>query len=164
MRVLNITQHVPPDELEQRYRQAHDPVEKIHWQIIWLHTQGRSVKEIAEITTYSTIWIYAILHRYDEHGPDEVGDRRHQNPGKKPLASPEIRDKLAKALEGAAPDGGLWTSKKVAAWLAQELGVDHVHIPRGWELLRALGYRPYAPRPQHAKADRNKQEEWKKTD
>ena len=162
MRKLHIPQHLSVDDLEQRYRQAHDPVERSQWQISWLYAQGHPVKTIAQMTSYSTIWIYEILHRYDEHGPDGVGDRRHQNPGQSPLVPPNVREKLAQALDGPAPDGGLWTSKKVAAWLEQELDVEHIHIPRAWELLRQLGYRPDAPRPRHQKADLAEQEAWKK--
>ena len=162
MKRLQITQHLSVDDLKQRHREAHDPVERSHWQIILLHTQGHPVKTIAEVTTYSTIWIYEILHRYDAQGPAGVGDRRHQNPGQPPLVPPDVREKLAAALDGPAPDGGLWTSKKVAAWLAQELGVDHIHPARGWELLRQLGYRSYVPRPRHRKADPEEQDAWKK--
>ncbi|NJP04365.1 MAG: helix-turn-helix domain-containing protein [Chloroflexaceae bacterium] len=151
------------DELEQCYRTAPDTVSQSQWQIIWLYARGFSVKHIAEVTGYCTNWIYQILRRYDHDGPDGVGDRRYQNPGQPPLVPPDIRAKLEQALDGPAPDGGIWTFKTVAAWLEQELGLDHVHIPRGWELLRQLGYRPYVPRPQHRKADPDEQMERKKT-
>lgn len=161
MRRLHITPHLSVEELEQRYRQAHDPVERSHWQIIWLQAQGNAVKTIAQMTSYSTTWIYTILRRYDAHGPAGVGDRRHQNPGQPPLVPPDVRAELAALLDGPAPDGGLWTSAKVAAWLTQRLGRPF-HPQRGWELLRALGYRSYAPRPRHRKADPAQQEQWKK--
>jgi transposase len=135
------------DELEQRYRQARDPVERSHWQIIWLHAQGHPGTTIAQVTGYSTVWISRILHRYDQHGPDGVGDRRHQNPGQPPLVPPEVRAKLAQLLDSPAPNGGRWTGVQVARWLQQELGVEHVHPPRGCELLRQLGYRSDAARP-----------------
>jgi transposase len=91
-----------------------------------------------------------------------VGDQRHQNPGQPPLAPPDVREKLAAALDGSAPDGGLWTSKKVAAWLAKELGVEHIHTARRWELMHQLGYRSYVLRPRHRKADPAEQDAWKK--
>jgi len=162
MRTMKITQHLSVAELEQRYRQAHDPVERSHWHIIWLHAQGYPVRTIMAVTSYSQNWVYTILHRYDTLGPDGVGDGRHNNPGHTPLVPPEVREKLRQMLDGPAPDGGIWTSKKVAAWLEQELGVEHIHIPRAWELLRSLGYRSSAPRPRHAKADPAVQAEWKK--
>jgi transposase len=162
MRILHITQHLSVDELEHHYRTTDDSVTRSHWQIIWLHALGKTALAIAAVTGYSTTWIYEILHRYDTDGPDGVGDRRHQNPGQSPLVPPHIRKKLADALQGPAPDGGLWTSKKVAAWLEQELGVEHVHMPRGWELLRQLGYRSYVPRPCHRNADPAEQDARKK--
>jgi len=36
------------------------------------------------------------------------------------------------SLEGAADDGGLWTSAKVAAFIARELGLERVAVQRGW--------------------------------
>ena len=38
---IQIAQHLPIEELEQRYRQAKDGVERSHYQIIWLLAQGR---------------------------------------------------------------------------------------------------------------------------
>jgi len=46
------------DELEARYRQAIDPVEACHYQIIWLLAQGRPTDEVAVVTGYSRSWIY----------------------------------------------------------------------------------------------------------
>lgn len=162
MRQLHITQHLSVEELEQRQRQTDDPIERAHWHVIWLHAQGHQIKTISQMTPYSSNWISTILHRYDKDGTDGVGDRRHQNPGQAPLVPPDVRKKLAAALDDPAPDGGLWTSKKVASWLAQELGVEHIHTPRGWELLRQLGYRSSVPRPRHRKADPEAQAAWKK--
>jgi transposase len=162
MRTLKLTMHLSVDDLYHRYRDATDPVARSHWHILWLVAQGRPGKEVAHLTGYSDTWVYAIVRRYNADGPDAVGDQRHQNPGKAPMVPPEVLQELDDLLDGPAPDGGLWTSKKVAAWVAQRLGLDHVHIGRGWELLRQLGYRSYAPRPRHQKADPAEQAAWKK--
>jgi transposase len=162
MRQLPITHHLSVDDLKQRHRGAHDPVERSHGQMILLHAQGHPVKTMSQLTTYSPTWMYEILHRYDAHGPKGVGDRRHQNPGQVPLVPPDVREKLAAALDGPAPDGGFWTSKNVAAWLAQALGGEPIPTPRGWELLQQLGYRAYVPRPQHRRSDPEAQAAWKK--
>lgn len=161
MKRLKLMDHLTTDELETRYRQANDPVARSHWQILWLLRQGRPPAEVAEITSYSTIWVYTIARRYNAEGPDQVGDRRHHNPGHPALLSAELRAELEQALEGPAPDGGLWTGPKVARWMSDKLG-RQVHAPRGWELLRQLDYRSYVPRPRHAKADVQAQETFKK--
>ncbi len=38
---------------EKRYRQAKDPLERSHYQVIWLLASGRSSREVSEITGYS---------------------------------------------------------------------------------------------------------------
>lgn len=161
MKRLKLTEHLMVDELEQRYRQASDPVARSHWQIIWLLRQGRLSAEVADVTGYSTTWIYAIVRRYNRDGPNALGDRRHHNPGKSALLSPALRAELDQALAGPAPDGGLWTGPKVARWMSDKLG-RQVRPVRGWELLQQLGYRSYVPRPRHLKADPDAQETFKK--
>ena len=161
MRRLKLIDHLTVEELGQRYRQAADPVARSHWQMLWLLSQGRSPTEIAQVCGYSLTWLYAIVRRYNADGPDHVGDRRHHNPGQAPLLSPALRAELDKALESPAPDGGVSTGPKVAAWMSTKLA-RKVHAPRGWEVLRQLGYRSYVPRPRHIKADTEAQEQFKK--
>jgi transposase len=159
MRRLKLADHLTVDELERRYRQASDPVERSQWQILWLLGQGRPTSEVADITSYSTTWLYESVHRYNAEGASGVGDRRHLNPGQAPLLPAALRAELEQALDGVAPDGGIWTGPKVAAWMSTKLG-RKVHAPRGWEVLQQLGYRSYLPR--HAKADAEAQETFKK--
>lgn len=161
MKRLKLADHLTLDQLEQRYRQATEPVARSHWQILWLLLQGRSTAEVAAVTSYTTTWIYAIVRRYNQQGVDALGDRRHTNPGRAALLSKDQRAELDQALDGPAPDGGLWTGPKVARWMSDKLGRT-VHPARGWELLQLLGYRSYVPRPRHAKADPDAQEEFKK--
>jgi transposase len=150
-----------PDQLEQRYRQAADPVARSQWQIIWLLAQGQSTEQVVQNTGYSKNWISIIAQRYNTDGPDGIGDRRHTNPGAASLLSTEQLAELETLLDGCAPDGGLWTGPKIAKWMADKLG-RKVHVQRGWELLQRLNYRSYVPRPQHAKADPAAQETFQK--
>lgn len=161
MRRLKLANHLTADELEQRYRKATDPVERSHWQMVWLLRQGRPTTEVAEVTGYSTTWLYAIVRRYNAEGPAGLGDRRHHNPGQAPLLDAALRADLEQALDGPAPDGGLWSGPKVARWMSAKLG-RKIHAPRGWELLQQLGYRSYVPRPRHAKASPEAQATFKK--
>jgi transposase len=138
MRRLQLTPHLRLAELEARYRQATDPIARSHWHILWLLAQGQPVQEVVRNTGYSATWIYTIAHRYNAAGPAGVGDRRHANPGGRPLLSPEQRAELAQALDRPPPGGGIWTSRKVAEWMAARLGRE-VHVARGWEMLKRLG-------------------------
>ena len=50
---ITIAPHLTEEELCQRYRQSKEVTERTHYQIIWLLTQGKKTKEVAEITGYS---------------------------------------------------------------------------------------------------------------
>jgi transposase len=155
---LEIAGHLPGAELERRYRRATDPVARSQWQMLWLLAGGQSTAAVAKHTGYSQRWIREIAHRYAQAGPAGMGDRRHGNPGAKRLLTAEQEAELDGLLEGPAPDGGLWTGRKVAAWMGDRLG-HPVHPPRGWELLRR--FTPGRPRPRHAQADAAAQEAFK---
>lgn len=49
------------------------------------------------------------------------------------------------------PDGGLWTGRKVAAWVSKETKTCVSHVT-GWHYLRRLGFTIQVPRPSHAQA------------
>lgn len=162
-RRLVLPDHLPRAELERRYRSAHDPVARSHWQILWLLVRGDRTADVADVTGYSTTWVREVAKRYREGGPDALGDRRHGNPGRsdRALLTPALRDALRQSLGGPAPDGGIWTGPKVAQWLSERLGRP-VRSQRGWEALRTLGFTPQRPRPRATRADPVAQEAFKK--
>jgi len=143
--------HLSPAELGQRYRAARCPVERSHLQIVWLLSLGRSEREVAQVTGYGRRWVGEVARRYDEGGPDGLGDRRRGNAGARPLLGAEDEAALRAALAEPPADGGLWTGPKVATWMAARLGRE-VRPQRGWDYLKKLGYSAQRPRPRHAKA------------
>lgn len=82
---ISIESHLSLTELEQRYRQAKDPVDRSHYQIIWLLASGRSSQEVSEITGYSRSWIYELVWGYNRIGPESLGDKRHEHLGAETL-------------------------------------------------------------------------------
>ena len=118
---LKLRKHVETEELERRYRDAHDPVERSHYQIIWLLSRGRLTREVAEVTGYTAPWIREIARRYNEEGEEGLGDRRHNNPGggKRALLTGEQKAELGRALQTPPDDGGMWSSRKVAEWIEE---------------------------------------------
>ena len=97
-------------------------------------------------------WVQQVARRYNQHGPAGLGDRRRRTPGAAPLLDAAGQEARRGALAGAAPDGGLWSGPKVAAWIAAKLGRT-VSERVGWEDLRRVRYRPQVPRPTHAEAE-----------
>ena len=68
------------------------------------------------------------------------------------VLTPEVLELLRERLKAPPDDGGVWTSRKVAAVMASALGVGSVAEQRGWEALRAIGWTIQRPRPRHARA------------
>jgi transposase len=159
-RRMAIAPHLTIADLEQRYRQAGDPVARSQWQILWLLAGGLPTAEGARVTGYSVRWVQEIARRY-RAGPAAIGDRRHSNPGAAPLLNGEQQEQLRAALAGPTPDGGVWTCRQVAAWIGERIGRP-VDPARGWEWMRRLGFTPQRPRPRETRADPVAQEAFKK--
>jgi transposase len=161
---LVLSPHASTEELEHRYRKARDPVERSHYQIVWLLSEGKTTREVCEVTGYSPGWVRQIARRYNERGVEGLGDRRHGNPGAKEraLLDEAGEAELLEALQGPPPGGGMWSGPKVARWIAQRNGLEQVHVQRGFEYLRKVRYSPQVPRPSNASADTFEQEAFRK--
>lgn len=160
---LHLMEHFSPEELYRRYRSSKDVVERAHWQIIWLKSQGRTTSEIRRATGYSAYWIRTLIRRYNDGGAEALRDRRREHPGAAPMLSAAEQATLERLLErGRAPDGGPWTGPKVARWIEQATGRSHVHNQRGWDYLVRLGFSAQTPRPRHAGASVEEQAAFKK--
>jgi transposase len=163
---INLEPHLDSKELENRYRKAHDPVERSHYQILWLISEGKTTTEVMEVTGYSRGWIQQLARRYNSDGPQALGDRRHLNPGAKEraLLSAAQQEELREALMKPPPDGGMWNSPKVGEWIERRTGkVVSNKKQRGWEYLKRLSHSPKIPRPHHKKANKPEQEAFKKS-
>jgi hypothetical protein len=105
-----------------------------------------------------------LLARYNAGGPQALGDLRRRNGTSPTILRPDLLEKLKDRLREPPPDGGLWTSPKVARWMAGELGLAQVLPQRGWEALQAIGWSGQKPRPRHpASATPEEREAFKKT-
>ncbi|OLC62523.1 MAG: hypothetical protein AUH89_01185 [Ktedonobacter sp. 13_1_40CM_4_52_4] len=158
---VSIAPHLSVDDLEYRYRKASDPVERSHIQIVWLLAQGKRVGEVSLVTGYCANWIRQVARRYNREGAQGLGDQRHHNPGATPFLSLDQQKRLRDKLEQAAPDGGLWTGQKVALWMSEQTE-RKIHPQRGWDYLKRVGFSLQIPRPRHHKAEKDRQEAFKR--
>ena len=150
--MARIVDHLPLAELEARYRAARDATEARHTHAIWLLAQGRTFVDVAEVLAFAPRWVEELAARYNALGPEALGDQRRRNGRAASLLRAEVLAALAERLRIPPADGGLWSGAKVAAWMAQHLGLERVHPQRGWEALKRIGWSVQAPRPRHPRA------------
>jgi transposase len=165
-KTIKLESHLTSEELENRYRKAHDPVLRSHYQILWLISESKSTTQVMEVTGYSRGWIQQLARRYNEGGPEALGDRRHGNPGARDraLLSEDQQEELRETLKKPPPDGGMWNSRKVGEWIERRSGKALRRKKQsGWEYMKRLGQSPKVPRPHHLKADEHEQEAFKKS-
>src|SRR3954466_6882654 len=162
--MARVAGHLSVDDLEAGFRSARDPTAARHFQVIWLLARGHTIADVAAVTSFVPRWIEQLLARYNAKGPDALGDLRRRNGGVPSVLRPALLERLRARLEAPPPDGGLWSSRKVAAWMASELGLAAVVPQRGWEALKAIDWSVQKPRPRHpASATPEEREAFKKS-
>lgn len=147
-----INAHLSTVELEGRYETAGDPIAKSHFHALWLLSSGYDIDEVAEVLSFSTRWVRILIKRYNEGGPDRLGDQRVNNGTEPTILTAAALAALKERIETAPDDGGLWTGPKIARWLAKFHDMKSVHDQRGWDALIAIEYSIQKPRPRHPEA------------
>src|SRR3954447_22652187 len=147
--MAHVADHLSVSALEQQYRSCTDVTAARHLQTIWLLAKGHASAEVAATVSFARRWVERLLARYNAHGPQALGDLRRRNGTSPSVLRPDLLDKLKARVREPPPDGGLWTSPKVAAWMAGELGLAAVLPQRGWEALKAINWSVQKPRPRH---------------
>ena len=162
-RRTELAAHLTSDELKMRYRTCRNAKEARRWQALWQLSLGQSITQAAALTGFHRNWVRTLLQRYNADGPDALGDQHAHNPGGRQAALTAVQhQELDAALDQPAPDGGLWTGPKVAAWIAAKTG-RQIHPQLGWVYLRKLGFTLRRPRPKHLDAaSEEEQQAWKK--
>jgi transposase len=150
--MARVAGHLGLEELRSGYRTSDDATLARHYQVIWLLARGRTCAEVAGLTGLAPRWVEQLLARYNAFGAGSLGDRRRGNGAPATVLTPALLEKLRGRLKTPPNDGGVWTAKKVAAFMAAELGRERIAEQRGWEALRAIDWTIQRPRPRHARA------------
>ena len=123
-----------------RFVGCEDATASRYFQVIWLLARGHTISQVLGTTAYGERWIEQLL------------DLRRRNGAPATILKPDLLAKLRLRLDDPPPDGGLWSSRKVAAWMAGELNLTSVAPQRGWEALKAIGWSIQKPRPKNPKS------------
>src|SRR4051812_18075630 len=121
--MARVAGHLSVEDLEAGFRSARNPTAVRHFQVIWLLARGHTIADVAAVTSFGPRWIEQLLARYNAKGPEALGDLRRRNGSAPSVLRPALLERLRARLEAPPPDGGLWSSRKVAAWMAGELGL-----------------------------------------
>src|SRR3954452_12499187 len=102
MAALAVAGHLSAAELGRLYRAARDRVARGHLQVVWLLVQGRSRGEVARVMGLSGCWVGEIVRRYNEAGPDGLGDPAPRDRRRRAIAGPRGRGGATGRAGGAA--------------------------------------------------------------
>src|SRR4051812_16307337 len=112
--MAHVADHLSIENLERRYRACEDACSARHYQTIWLLAQGHTVPEVSALTSFAPRWIEGRRARYNALGPRALGGRRPNNGTLPSGLKPEFLEKLKFRRKEPPPDGGIWSSRKVA--------------------------------------------------
>src|ERR1700730_2752303 len=121
--MATVCAHLSVEELEERYGRCQDATASRHFQVIWLLARGHAVSQVSTTTAFGKRWIEQLLARYNAEGPEALGDLRCRNGATATILKPGLLDKLRLRLREPPADGGLWSSRKVAALVGGGTGV-----------------------------------------
>jgi transposase len=150
--MAHVADHLSLEELERGYRDCEDACSARHYQTIWLLAQGHTISEVSGLTSFAPRWIEELQARYNALGPSSLGDLRRNNGTRPSVLKPELLAQLKARLKQPPMDGGVWTSRKVANWMAAQLGLEKLAPQRGWEALQAINWSIQSPRPSNPKS------------
>lgn len=159
---IQLKPHLTTEELLARYRSCQKPQEKVRWRALYLISKGMVAADAARRTGRASSWITALARRYNREGASAVVHQHATRPSHRAKVDAKLGKELDKALRTPAPDGGLWTAPKVAAWITDKTGQE-VHQTTGWRAMRRLGFSLQVPRPANKRrASAEEQLEFKK--
>lgn len=156
--------YLTSSELKERYLCCSDRVESRRWHLLWLVSKQWTIRQASLAVGLNYDYAKDIVKAYNQLGEVAIANRRRQRtvPPSHALLNSEQLQELRSSLKQQPEDKGIWTGPKVADWIAKKTGREKVWPQRGWDYLKKCRYSAQRPRPRHAKADPEAQQEFKK--
>ncbi len=161
MRKIKLADHLTDEELIERMELSENKQQFRRWQALYLiQTQGLSSAEIAEIVRVKSGTVIQWVYLYNNKGKESLafkgsGGRRRCH------MSYDAEISFLREMEKEAEKGIIITAKTVRYRAEEKLGHE-VSEDYAYDLLHRHQWKKKSPRPVHPKADRSKQEEYKK--
>jgi transposase len=145
---IRLEPHLTTGELKKRYHNCRKAQEKVRLQALYLISKGVVAAEAARRVGRASSWMTNVVRRYNEGGAAAVERKKSAKVSHRASLDEKLALELSAALSDKAPDGGIWTSGKVARWIAARTG-KKVHSCTGWRTLKRLGFSLQVPRPRN---------------
>lgn len=150
-------------KLEKLYHAEINAKSKLRLQCAILRKGGKTIEEISDVTRKPKTTISDILNRFEQRGII-AKDAIKQKGQPRRLSAKDLK-KLDKALSKKPIDSGLpfvvWTTKLVKYFIEKRFGVSYVVI-QIHRILRKIKFSMQKQRPEHIKANKMLQRQFKK--
>ena len=161
MKKIKLIEHLNQKEILEQMLSSRERAQFQRWQTILMVSKGLRAKAIAEYVGIAPGTVYQWVLQYNRYGADKFvlegrGGRRSGLMGMGEEAQ------LLKDLEAEAQQGRVVGAFTVRRQVENKLG-KKVSKDYPYDLLHRHGWRKIVPRPEHPKADKKKQEDFKKT-
>lgn len=148
------------DEFWAIYRVSTCAVERRRAQFFALLAEGRTEGDVMDITRYAVRSARYVIDRYHRLGLKGLQDGRQDNQGAPKVLTAQEQHILAAQLHADFKQGVVWEGKRLQGWIKEQFGKE-VYLGRTYEFMRAAGFSPQKPRPQHVKGDEAAKEAFK---
>lgn len=161
-RPIQIREHHTLAELEELYRKELNGRKKTRIQAVLLAKKKWQTPAIREVVGFSRDWLFQLFKRYNDQGLAGLEDGRKDNGRERILNDDQMVELYELVASGDHPDGGPWTSKKVAAWMTEATGHPCDEKLAWVYLTQHLGFSLQRPAKAHIDADKEAQQAFKK--
>lgn len=160
MRPTKLMNHLDEEGLKKQMKASADREQFQRWQAIFLTSKGLRSEVVADYVGIAKGTIHQWIYQYNHNGPAGIflqgrGGRRFG------LLSLDEEKNLLEQIRSKAEEGRILTAYAIRAHIEgktrKAVSEDYIY-----DVLHRHGWRKVMPRPQHPKADKEKQVEFKK--